>query len=89
MHTTENSEILDFWNKIYTHICKSPEVSLYSSALIYMLLILSVRAIGADRGHLASSASVLWGTKDLSLMFYNRYKCDDHKLHNIIHELQR
>lgn len=50
-------------------ICKSPEVSFYGSVVIYMLLILSVRPIGADRGHLASSASVLWEIKDLSLMF--------------------
>lgn len=70
-------------------VCKPPEVSRYGSAVIYMLLILSVGPIGADRGHLASSASARWEMKDLSLMFYNRCKCDGHKPNNIIHELQR
>lgn len=89
-------ELLDYENTAHRHthspprlVCKPPEVSLYGSAVIYMLLILSVGPIGADRGHLASSASALWEMKDLSLMFYNRCKCDGHKPNNIIHELQR
>lgn len=60
--------------------------SLYSSVLINMLLILSVVPIGPDRGHLASSASVLWEMKDLSLMFYNHCKCDGHNIINLLQQ---
>lgn len=69
-------------------IYKPPEVSFYSSVVIYMLLILLVGPIGADRGHTASSATVLWEMKDLSLMSHNRSKCNGRKLNSISLELQ-
>ncbi len=70
-------------------IKKPPKVSFNGSVIIYKLLILFVRLIGADRGHMASSASPLWEMKDLSLMFHNCCKCYGHKPNNINPEPQR